>query len=280
MATANRAISIVGLLVFGSLLAFATLAPAYFEQAAKSFVAAEVRAQLEPVLDSKAGQKLKSAYEAWKARGAADPAESEADPVPEVAQQLAAIVDRLCHFSCAEKQELETNIEKGLRGTLSRLVAERDKFVTLAKNKYKEIVTKVRRDFIIFAASNVAIFAALLALTFIGTRAYRALMLPAALLTVATLTAAGVYVFGQNWFFTILTDSYMGYGYLVFVAFLFAFFFCVTYVRVGDIAPGPIDMGGEACATGPIEATAEAVVGTAEGIVGFFGDLLSGLLPG
>jgi hypothetical protein len=283
MATANRVISIIGLLSFGGLLLLATLAPAHFEQAARSFVTAEVRAQLGPVLDSKAGQKLKAAYGAWKARGNADPAGSEVDPVPEVAKQLAAIIDGLCHFSCAEKQKLETTIETGLRGTLSRLVAERDKFVTLAKNKYKEIVTKLRRDFIIFAASNVGIFAVLLAATFIGPRAYRALMLPAVLLTISTLISASIYIFGQNWFFTILYDDYVGYGYLAYVMFIFAFFLCVVYVRAGGIVPGPIETGAEvieACATGPVEATAEAVVSGAESIVELFVDILAGLIPG
>lgn len=282
MAIASRVISIVGLLVFGGLLLFATLATTQFEQAAKSFVAAEVRAQLEPVLDSKSGQELKTAYEAWKARGKSEPAESEADPVPQVAEQLAAIIGQLCHFSCAENQALESNIEKGLRGTLSRLAEERGKIAVLAQDKYKEIITKLRRDVITFAAANVSIFAVLLAVTFIGSRAYRALMLPASVLAISTLISAGVYIFGQNWFFTILFNDYMGAGYLLYVALIFAFFLCVIYVRTGDAKPNPVDTSVQvagAFASTPLTLAAEAVVCSAEGAVSVFAGLLAVLVP-
>lgn len=282
MVTANRVISSLGLLIFGGLLLLVTLAPGPFERAAKAFIVTEVRAQLEPVLESKAGRELKAAYEAWKARGEAGRSGVGADPVPAVAKKLADVLAELCHFDCADRKALESTIETGLRGTLSRLVAERDKVAALAKDKYREIVTKLRRDLIIFTAANAAIFAALLAVTFLGPRTYRALMLPAILLTISTLIAAGFYVFGQNWLFTILYDDYAGYGYLLYVALIFLFLFCVIYVRAGNFVPIPVDGGAavaEACAAGPVASTAEAVVVGAEGIVGFFGDILSGLAP-
>lgn len=41
------------------------------------------------------------------------------------------------------------------------------------------------------------------------------------LLTLATILSSSIYLFGQDWFYTILYNDYMGFGYLVYIAVIF-----------------------------------------------------------
>ena len=295
MSTFNRIVAILGLLVFGGLFLLTLMAPDRVESTARSFVLGEVREKLEPVLHSKAGQRLQDAYRNWKAgRGG-----GEGDAVSDVAKQLAPIIQKLCHFSCDERAALEERVESQLREPLSVAAKARDKALAKAKARFQAVIEKLRLDLMIFAGANVFVFALLLGTTFLGPQARKALVLPSFLLTVTTLAAAGVYIFGQNWFFTILFDNYMAYSYVGFVAVVSIFFFCVFRVRSGteaepshdsrnrrpkenvlantaaEILSAAVSAGGASAEpVGAVTAGAEAVVGCAEAVVGAFLELI------
>ncbi len=295
MSSFNRIVAILGLLVFGGLFLVIVLAPDRVESTARSFVLGEVREKLEPVLQSKAGQRLQDAYRDWKAGRSG----AEGDAVSDVAKQLAPIIQKLCHFSCDDRAALQSRVETQLREPLSAVAKARDKALAKAKAEFQAVIEKLRLDLMIFAGANVFVFALLLGTTFLGPQARKALVLPSFLLTVTTLAAAGVYVFGQNWFFTILFDSYMAYSYVGFVAAVSIFFLCVFRVRSGteaeqlpdsrnrrpkegvvantaaEILSAAVSAGGAGTeSAGAMTAGAEAVVGCAEAVVGAFLELI------
>ena len=170
----------------------------------------------------------------------------------------------------------------------------REKALVKAKARFQEVIEKLRLDLMIFTGSNVFVFALLLWTTFLGPRARKALVLPSFLLTLTTLGSSAVYVFGQNWFFTILFDNYLAYSYASFVLLLSFFFLCVFRVRRGPeperpppdswnrrpkegvMANAAAEMLGGALSAagaggesvGAVTAGAEAVVGCAEAVVG------------
>ena len=289
MSSFNRIVAILGLLVFGGLFLVIVLAPDRVESTARSFVLGEVREKLEPVLQSKAGQRLQDAYRDWKAGRSG----AEGDAVSDVAKQLAPIIQKLCHFSCDDRAALQSRVETQLREPLSAVAKARDKALAKAKAKFQAVIEKLRLDLMIFAGANVFVFALLLGTTFLGPQARKALVLPSFLLTVTTLAAAGVYVFGQNWFFTILFDSYMAYSYVGFVAAVSIFFLCVFRVRSGtdsrdrrpkegvlantaaEILGAAVSASGAGAEpVGAVTAGAEAVVGCSEAVVGAFLELI------
>ena len=49
------------------------------------------------------------------------------------------------------------------------------------------------------------------------------LFVPAVFLLAATLLSSAIYVLGQDWFYTILCNDYMGFGYLAYIALIFGF---------------------------------------------------------
>jgi hypothetical protein len=46
-----------------------------------------------------------------------------------------------------------------------------------------------------------------------------------------TVVSSGVYLFGQNWFYTIIFNSYMGWSYLVWALILFGFLLDIAINR-------------------------------------------------
>lgn len=108
----------------------------------------------------------------------------------------------------AERQALEAN-------DLSQGLVVIDGFL---KHKTQEVLAGLIRDVRIFSGTNLAIYGALcLLVTLVGADVLRPLMVPAFLVLGSNLIATGLYLFDQNWFYTILYSHYWGYGYLILV---------------------------------------------------------------
>ncbi len=65
----------------------------------------------------------------------------------------------------------------------------------------------------IFFGSNAVMFLILLAISLLKPKAVAHLFLPGVFLLVATISASAIYLFGQDWFYTILYNDYMGFGF-------------------------------------------------------------------
>jgi hypothetical protein len=88
---------------------------------------------------------------------------------------------------------------------------------------YMLVMQKVLDDFKIFIGSNFFVLALLLLLLHIKPLSTKSLEILAGLMLVSTLISSYFYIFNQNWFFTLIFDSYVGFGYLVYLGILFGF---------------------------------------------------------
>lgn len=79
------------------------------------------------------------------------------------------------------------------------------------------------QDLRIFSGSNAAVFMLLLGVTFLKPRAIAHLFLPGILLVLSSLISAWFYLFEQNWFFTLVGNDYVGWGYLGYMSAVFLF---------------------------------------------------------
>jgi len=74
-------------------------------------------------------------------------------------------------------------------------------------------------------------FAAVFATTILRGEASRLTVWPASLLVIASVVSSSLYLFDQNWFYTILFRDYAGYGYAVGMALIFALLFDIVMNR-------------------------------------------------
>lgn len=112
---------------------------------------------------------------------------------------------------------------------------EPDVSTTASKNessilsaKYQQILVKLEKDLLIFFVCNSIIFLAILLLVLVRPKHTTQIYLPCALIVTATILSIIIYICGQNWFYSIIYNNYVGYSYLAYV--------CLISAQILDIA--------------------------------------------
>ncbi|MFD2261754.1 hypothetical protein ACFSM5_02565 [Lacibacterium aquatile] len=117
------------------------------------------------------------------------------------------------------RQSLTSAHESGTRQRIGAALLTVEGFL---KGKTEEILAKLIMDVRIFSGTNLATFGLLLLVAGLVPRdRLRPLMLPAGCLLAASALSISLYLFGQNWFFTILHNQYWGFGYSALVGGIF-----------------------------------------------------------
>jgi hypothetical protein len=219
----NRTVCSLGVVLFGALLAVLLLAPANVEQAAKGYLTTRVKAEIYDRFERPADPDEAEAWAALHKRLAAEAKRTGESLKQGLDKKLAALIARLCHYDCEKRRLLGEAIAAGFAARFEELKVALEKIGQIARGSYARILDALIRDLSIFAGSNLAIFSLLLAVSFLGSERRRFLVLPVSLAVISTVAASLIYIFGQDWFFTILFDRYVGYGYLSYVGVIFAF---------------------------------------------------------
>lgn len=93
----------------------------------------------------------------------------------------------------------------------------------LVSKQYTQVWSALNRDIRIFSAVNAGSFGLVLVLSLCVRPMPRAVIFISWLLTFCTVVCILVYLFGQNWFYTILFNQYYGTGYLSMLVFMFCY---------------------------------------------------------
>lgn len=222
-----RLIALVGLLVFVPLFAATFLSPIQVERAARGYIESNIKDRIEDTL----GVPLDKAQESPLGRLAEKLAEQNKEKLDALRAQIAsglneriaAEVARLQDLNCECRELLRRGLDIVTAGKMSELESVAPQLLQIIEGNYVEIVSSLMLDVRIFAGTNVIAFLALLAILIIRQDRARQSLIPGVLLAVSTALAAILYIFGQNWFFTILHADYMGWGYTIWVAVIFGF---------------------------------------------------------
>lgn len=224
-----RFAGLAGFLLFALAFAATFASPVYFERAGKEFIRTQVEAQVrdkiedlgQPPLQRAAGLLTRQYQDEI-----ADLKQKLEDGLPEkVAQAVAEMQD----LDCECRKKLESDIRQSFEWRVAALGRAQAQLVDLIQGKYVEVVEKLLRDLRVFTGANAAVFLILLVVSCLKARAVAQLFLPAALLLVATLVSGYFYLFEQNWFFTIIYNDYVGYGYIVYLLLVFLFLCDVVF---------------------------------------------------
>jgi hypothetical protein len=222
------AVSALGLIVFAAVFAITFSNPKLIAHSAKYFVVEKVKADYAEHRskikdDSTAGKVLNSLKEKYR---------EKLDKIPEdlarLDDRISTYIDAMCSSDTCDLEELQSN--KDLLQTIYEHSAKRD-FGTaletidaLVRNKTREIISKLITDLRIFSGTNVVIYALIFSvIALAGPGLIKPMTLPAVLLTVTSVIAIFIYVFEQNWFFTIMYSDYWGTGYIILVSVIFLF---------------------------------------------------------
>jgi hypothetical protein len=216
---ATIGLCLVGVVVFGALLAVVQSSAQNFEARAQAFIIHEVEKEVGETLASLQSPQLPALTGKLSEQMQAHQREIAAA----VSDFVAAAVAAMCRLDCAQRAQLEATLADIYERQLAKLRIGIDKLRAIVEGRYKAALTELRRDIVIFLASNLLVMGMALVLALYRGAAVRHLLPIAILLTVSTLVAACWYVFGQNWLWTIIYSDYIGWSYLGVLAILFMF---------------------------------------------------------
>jgi len=118
-----------------------------------------------------------------------------------------------------------------LLGAIGNLKEKKDKLEAFMSYQYMHIIQKLIHDIRIFLGSSLLIILMLITLRLLKPQDRRALDILALSMLVSTLVASYMYLFQQNWFFTIIYSDYLGYTYLVYLGLVFLMLLDIIFNR-------------------------------------------------
>ena len=221
MSTTLRSIGLFGILLFGVLFAVTYVSPEKIEKSAKGFVKyqieKEVREKQQRISESSVANKALSIAK----RLGVESEQIQEDLANDLPEKIASVIASMCGYDCERKKALAQSITSGYLDRIKSIEIAQDTLGNLIKGKYIEIVSNLKLDLRIFLGSNFLMFLILLGVSLAKPKAIAHLFLPGVLLLTATILASAIYIFGQDWFYTILYNDYMGVGYFAYIAVIF-----------------------------------------------------------
>lgn len=216
-----RTIGVFGVLLFGILFSITFSSPGAIEESAKGFVKHQIEKEIR--------EKQQSLTDSSVAKNALRIAESlglESEKIQQdldnkLPEKIASVIASMCGYDCERKKALAQSITSEYLDRIEKINIAQNNLNDLIKGKYIEIVGNLKFDLRIFLGSNFTMFLILLMLSFAKPRAMAHLFLPGLLLVKATIASSIIYIYGQDWFYTILYNDYMGFGYLAYISLIF-----------------------------------------------------------
>lgn len=244
--------TVVGFLVsFSVFVATFTSRPA-LQDAMGAFVRSRVQQEVRDRIGSAAGADAGALQDWFEARAdaAAEFLENDLDSFVD------SVVDSLYDIDCEEskKADLSDRLrdvgEAVAKSRIQEFGAISTQLKRFVRGKYLGLVRALISEIRIFSGINAALFALILALLLSKWREPPVVFLPASLLLVATVACAALYVFDQNWFFSIFLQRYSGYWYLAYVAVVFGLLLDIALNR-GRVTRAIFDVIGSGLVPNP-----------------------------
>ncbi len=227
---AVRIIAVIGAVLFGGIAVLATAAPEMLERAARGYISHRLQVEVGALRAGlpEAGQLLPDAQLAQKY---AEQLRAAQERFP---AELEALVDKLigclCKTDCASRIKARALFDIGLKALPPDTRTALDNLRAIAQGRFDSIFDKLRHELALISTINAVIFL-LLFLIALGAKAQRLAVLPAAMLTIATVISLAIYAFGTNWWWAILTDGYWGWSYLTLDGVIFLLFVDIIVLR-------------------------------------------------
>ena len=224
--------SIFGVLLFGLVFLVTFLSPQLVDTAARTFVVSQIEKEIAE--REVAGVKMKAIGEklSWlKDKYGDEIASAKNQLAGGVRIKISEILDKICKIDCLKQKgiTITDTTDEHLHQKIAQLTDASEKFSELIKGKYYRIISELLSDLRIFSGVNLALFLVIGFILYGRSGATMAVVLPAGLLFIATVASIAIYIFGQNWFYTLVFSNYMGWGYLTYVGVIFGFLLDIVF---------------------------------------------------
>ncbi len=227
MSITLRTIGLLGILLFGSGFIFTYSMPGFVEEIGKDFIKEKIEEKTHQKIHELTFKHQNNALVKFASKLAKNNEKEinrlKASLKTKTNAKLAAVIVEMRDLDCECRKKYEKALNNQTESNIFSLKNANKKLTDFMKIKYMEVANKLKADLRIFTGSNAIVFALLLLISFFKPKAITHLFLPGILLVTSTVICSYFYIFEQNWFFTIIYSSYLGWGYLGYIGIVFAF---------------------------------------------------------
>jgi len=228
----------VGMVLFVPLFLLTFSSSQMVEKSAKSFIESKLHNEINEKIDalkvpqSKTiekvlGSKAQDVYQKADEKSADFKLKLKEDASSLMAIQLAKMADPTCECRTKWKERLSTSPQ--LEATSFEKVKE--KLTDFIHGRYMQLSEKLTRDLRILLGVNALLCIALLLISFLKPQATAQLLFASGLLLLSTGICAYCYIFKQNWFYTMLYNDAIGFGFLLYFVIVFAVLSAIFFTK-------------------------------------------------
>jgi len=223
-----RSFGLAGVFLFLPLFLFTFSDPQFIEKSGKAFIEWKLIKEANKKIDSTQlpqskkieklfGNKVKKLHQETEKKLEVFKKQLKDDVPKIIMTQIAKMSD----ISCECRAKWEERLHSSLKFNIVSIEKAKEKLAYFAQAKYMKIVEKLTLDVRVFLGANVLIFLFLLLASFLKPKATEHLFLPSILMLISTVICSYFYLFEQNWFYTIVYNSYTGFGYVAYLTIVF-----------------------------------------------------------
>lgn len=236
-----RSVSFIGSILFSTLFILTYVQPQAVENTAKYFIESELTDKVNLKIESLSVSdnynfkniitKRSNFFKEEADKKISKLKAQLKNKVPEIIEQELIL---LRNINCVCRINLKKTMHDFKVEKLLSLELAKEKIKDFTQVKYMEIVEKITLDIRIFTGSNTILFFIILLLSFIKTKEINHLILPSTLMMLSMVICSYFYLFEQNWFYTIIYDSYTGFAFLsyLFIVFLILSDIAINQARI------------------------------------------------
>lgn len=243
-----RIFGLIGSLFFIYAFSLTYYSPCFVEDIGKNFIQSKIQEKTDQKIDS-IKPAIKNSALGMLAKKLYQQNEEKINQYREklknnTHRKIATVIAEMRNLDCECRKKHEERIKSGYESNIIFLENANQKLVEFMKVKYMEVSNKLKTDFRIFTGVNGSIFLLLLLISFIKPAGIKHLFLPGTLLFLSTSICSYFYLLEQNWFFTIIYNDYLGWGYLGWLSIAFAFLSDIV-INSGRVTTAIINTLGE-----------------------------------
>jgi hypothetical protein len=216
------------LIVFSAIFILTVKTPKSIENSAKSFIKKQIESEVVELIIKKnislsvshtlnIGEKVGLKIDDTKFK-------------KQVKKELPKLIETVVSYKLTEnlKKNGFKKLAKSSSSFVSKFKVGERKLDLLIEEKYDEIKKNLKNDIRIFSGINAFLFFLLILLSAKNQNS-KGIILPGFLLFTSTIISSIIYIFGQDWVYVMMYNSYLGFGYLAYVAIILYFLFDIAY---------------------------------------------------
>jgi len=244
---------ITGIVIYGIAFVYSFSSPQSIERHARSFVKEKVLQKTHDTIDKLRDNEKNSKFVKVSKKlfhyKSQDLARYKKFLKSHIDEKLANVMAKMLNLNAKCRQKYKTIFHGFLIKKITNLKTATKTLEAFMTHHYMFVVSKIIKDFRIFLGSNLLILILMLFVLYQRSQASRKIYFLSGAMFITTVFASYLYLFNQNWFYTIIYNDFIGYTYLLLL--MISLFFLVDIIfnkgRVSSALLSGISAPGTGC---------------------------------